>query len=203
MRPCKSFVFLFQKTIMKKRLSQVWLGLRSQWQQWVIVALCTTLFSVGLFTFAAQAVRPPRTVTFTLPTNAASPISQGVAFPANAAFYFTSGTVPPVINPAGAPNTTEQFGDTYTQAKGTLERIKTLLIAQGLGLKDVAFLICYLVPDPALADKVDYQGWFKAYGEYFNNPENPVKTARSTLGVQGLVNPGWLVEIEAIAVYPK
>jgi enamine deaminase RidA (YjgF/YER057c/UK114 family) len=197
---------------MKKRLSQVWLGFRSQWQlqwhlqwkQWAILAFCTTLLSVGVFTFAAQAtVRPPRTVTFTLPTNPASPISQGVAFPGNAAFYFTSGTVPPVINPAGTPNTTEQFGDTYTQAKGTLERIKTLLESQGLGLKDVAFLICYLVPDPGLGGAVDYQGWFRAYGEYFNNPENPVKTARSTLGVQGLVNPGWLVEIEAIAVYPR
>jgi enamine deaminase RidA (YjgF/YER057c/UK114 family) len=188
---------------MKKRLSQVWLGLRSHWHRWLIAALCTTFFSVGLFTLAAQAIRPPRTVTFTLPTNPASPISQGVAFPTNAAFYFTSGTVPPVIDPTAPPNTIEQFGDTYTQAKGTLERIQALLETQGLGLKDVAFLICYLVPDPALAGKVDYQGWFKAYGEFFNNPENPVKTARSTLGVQGLVNPGWLVEIEAIAVYPK
>jgi enamine deaminase RidA (YjgF/YER057c/UK114 family) len=188
---------------MKKRLSQVWLGLRSQWQWWMIVAFCTTLFSVGIFTFAAQAVRPPRTVNFTLPTDAASPISQGVAFPGNAAFYFTSGTVPPVIDPTAPPNTIEQYGDTYTQAKGALERIKTLLESQGLRLKDVAFLICYLVPDPALKGAVDYQGWFKAYGEYFNTSENPVKTARSTLGVQSLVNPGWLVEIEAIAVYPK
>ena len=200
--PKKSCLFTL-KTIMKKYLNRVWSGLRSQWQQWVIIALCTTLFSGGLFTFAAQAVRPPRTVTFTLPTSSASPISQGVAFPPNAAFYFTSGTVPPVVDPTAPPNTIAQYGDTYTQAKGTLERIKTLLESQGLGLKDVAFLICYLVADPALEAKVDYQGWFKAYGEYFNIPENPVKTARSTLGVQSLVNPGWLVEIEAIAVYPK
>jgi len=29
-----------------------------------------------------------------------------------------------------------------------------------------------------------------------------VKTARSTVGVAALVNPDWLIEVEAVAVYP-
>jgi enamine deaminase RidA (YjgF/YER057c/UK114 family) len=174
-------------------------------RRWLMVAICTVIFSLTGLTVAVQAqakVRPPRVVTFT-PGAATSPISAGVAFPRDAAFYFTSGTVPPAVNLEAPATSRDRFGDTYTQAKGTLTRIKDLLASQGLGLGDVAFLICYLVPDPALNGQVDYQGWFRAYGEFFDNPENPVKTARSTVGVQGLVNAGWLVEIEAIAVYPR
>ena len=37
----------------------------------------------------------------------------------------------------------------------------------------------------------------------FKTKENPVKTARSTVGVAALVNPDWLLEIEAVAVYPE
>ena len=35
-----------------------------------------------------------------------------------------------------------------------------------------------------------------------NTAANPVKTARSTVGVTALVNADWLIEIEAFAVYP-
>lgn len=45
-------------------------------------------------------------------------------------------------------------------------------------------------------------GWFKAYGKYFHNAQNPFKTARSTVAVTGLVSSDWLIEIEALAVYP-
>lgn len=180
-----------------------WFGQVFRVRRWLVVTICAIIFSVML-TVAVQAkswVRPPRIVTFT--GSAASSISSGVAFPKDAAYYFTSGTVPPAVDLTAPATSRDRFGDTYTQAKGTLTRIKELLETQGLGLKDVAFLICYLVPDPAFNGQVDYQGWFRAYGEFFNTPDNPVKTARSTLGVQSLVNPGWLVEIEAIAVYPR
>jgi enamine deaminase RidA (YjgF/YER057c/UK114 family) len=190
---------------MKKQLSQFLQLQFSQWRRYSVIAVCTLLFGVTVFAVSAQAygkVRPPRTVTFT-PGAATSPISAGVAFPKDAAFYFTSGTVPPAVNLEAPANSRDRFGDTYTQAVNTLKRVEELLKSEGLSLKDVAFLICYLVPDPVLGGQVDYQGWFRAYGEFFNNAQNPVKTARSTLGVQGLVNPGWLVEIEAIAVYPR
>ena len=60
----------------------------------------------------------------------------------------------------------------------------------------------YLVPDPAKENKIDVAGWNAAYGEVFNTAANPVKTARSTVGVAALVNADWLIEIEAFAVYP-
>ncbi|HKB89806.1 MAG TPA: hypothetical protein VKC60_04720 [Opitutaceae bacterium] len=70
-------------------------------------------------------------------------------------------------------------------------------------MKDVIFLRVFVAPDPAKGGKQDYQGWFKAYGEFFNNEKNPVKTARSTVGVQSLVSPDWFLEVEAVALYPE
>jgi enamine deaminase RidA (YjgF/YER057c/UK114 family) len=78
-----------------------------------------------------------------------------------------------------------------------------VLAKQGLTLKDVVYLRVYVAPDAAKGGKPDFAGWFKAYGEFFNTKENPVKTARSTVGVAALVSPDWLIEIEAVAVWPK
>lgn len=143
----------------------------------------------------------PKTVTFFGP--AESSIASSVAVPGNRAYYWTSGTVPPVIDPNAPAGSTARYGDTRTQGIGILQRIETLLQEVGLGLSDVVYLRVYLVADPALDNQVDYQGWFDAYAQFFNNETNPVKVARSTLAVAGLVDPGWLIEIEAVAVYPK
>jgi enamine deaminase RidA (YjgF/YER057c/UK114 family) len=59
----------------------------------------------------------------------------------------------------------------------------------------------YLTPDPSKGNKQDYQGWFNAYAKFFNTKENSVKTARSTVGVDSLVNSDWLIEIEAEVAY--
>jgi enamine deaminase RidA (YjgF/YER057c/UK114 family) len=52
-------------------------------------------------------------------------------------------------------------------------------------------------------NKCDYKGWFEAYAQFFGTKENPIKPARSTVGVASLVNPDWLIEIEAVAVCPS
>jgi enamine deaminase RidA (YjgF/YER057c/UK114 family) len=168
---------------------------------WIIgLSLCIGLAIGVLGSRVALSATPPTTVTFY--GSPSSSISSAVAVPQNRAYYWTSGTVPPVVDPNAPPGSTARYGDTKTQAVNTLERIKTLLAEVGLGMENVVYLRCYLVADPALG-KVDYQGWFDAYAQYFNNPNNPVKTARSTVGVAGLVDSGWLVEVEAVAIYPK
>ena len=58
------------------------------------------------------------------------------------------------------------------------------------------------MPDATKQNKIDVAGWNAAYGEVFNTAVNPVKSARSTVGVTALVNADWLIEIEAFAVYP-
>jgi enamine deaminase RidA (YjgF/YER057c/UK114 family) len=150
---------------------------------------------------AAPASGPPAEVTFY--GNPTAAISSGVVIPAGRASVWVSGTTPPVLKadaPAGSP---ERFGDTRTQAAGILKTIETQLAARGLTMKDVVYIRAYLVPDPQKDKKIDLAGWNAAYGDVFGTAANPTKTARSTVGVLALVNPDWLIEIEAFAVFPK
>lgn len=142
---------------------------------------------------------PPSTVTF---TGGRGPISNTVAIPANAAVVWTSGTVPGVADTSAPAGSRARYGDTKTQAISVLQAIETRLKEHGLGMKDVVYLRAYLVPDKEKGGTIDTQGWNDAYGQFFNNANNPVKPARSTVGVMALVSPNWLVEVEAFAVFP-
>ncbi|WP_211746961.1 RidA family protein [Paenibacillus sp. Marseille-Q4541] len=134
--------------------------------------------------------------------NPTSTISSGTIVPSGASYLYTSGTVPPVLNKDGS-TLYERYGDTKTQAVGVLKSIEKQLADQGLTMKDVVYLRAYLVADAAKENKFDFAGWNEAYGEFFNNEKNAVKPARSTVGVAGLVSSDWLIEVEAVAVYPK
>ena len=144
---------------------------------------------------------PPAEIAFSGP--AKSPISAAVAVPAGRAFFFTSGTPPPALDekaPAGSP---ERYGDTKAQGLGALKLIEARLKEAGLSLADVVYLRVYVAPDKTKEGKFDYPGWFEAYAQVFGTKDNPVKPARSTVGVASLVNPDWTIEIEAVAVYPR
>ena len=170
---------------------------------------------MGGLSFSAargQDATPPPPATFTpvpvpggvtfVPGAANSPISAGVIVPSGQALVYTSGTVPPVADekaPAGSP---ERYGDTKTQGIGALRQIEVQLKKAGLDLKDVIYLRVYIAADKTKEGKFDFPGWFEAYGQFFGTAENPVKPARSTVGVASLVNPDWLIEIEAVAAYP-
>jgi enamine deaminase RidA (YjgF/YER057c/UK114 family) len=146
----------------------------------------------------AQAT-PPTKVEF---VGGRGNISNLVALPANAAVVWTSGTVPSVADANAPAGSRARYGDTKTQAVSVLQRIEALLKERGLAMKDVVYLRAYLVPDKEKGGTIDTQGWNEAYGQFFNNAQNPVKPARSTVGVAALVNAEWLIEIEAFAVYP-
>lgn len=158
--------------------------------------IASLFFSMGC---AAWSVAAPTRVT--MPAEASSPISAGVGIPVGRALFWTSGTVPAPINKDGK-TVHERFGDTYAQSVSALKNIARVLVEQGLSMKDVVYLRVYVVADAEKDGKPDFAGWFKAYGEFFNNEKNPMKTARSTVGVSALVSPDWLIEIEAFAVYP-
>ncbi|SFS68731.1 Rid family hydrolase [Paenibacillus sp. BC26] len=131
-----------------------------------------------------------------------SSISSAVAMPAGTATFETSGTTPAVIHKDGK-TIYERYGDTEAQGTSILQNIEKQLKEQGLSMKDVTYLRVYIAPDAAKEGKFDFDGWFKAYAKYFNTKTNPTKTARSTVGVAGLVNADWLIEIEAVAAYPS
>ncbi len=143
---------------------------------------------------------PPAEITFSGP--ATSPISAAVAVPSGRALFLTSGTVPPVVDESIPAGSSARYGDTKTQGIGILKAIETRLKEAGLGLKDVIYLRVYVAADKSKEGKFDYPGWFEAYAQFFGTKDNPVKPARSTVGVAGLVNADWLIEIEAVAAYP-
>ena len=163
----------------------------------ILVGLVAACVTVSLLT--AQSAAPPvESVSFY--GNPKSPISSGVVVPAGHRILLTSGTVPPISNkdaPAGSP---ERYGDTHEQAFGIFKSIESQLQAQSLTLSDVIYLRVYVVADSHRGGKPDFEGFFRAYGEFFGTDANPTKPARSTLAVAALVNPDWLIEIEAVAV---
>ena len=132
--------------------------------------------------------------------NGSSAILQGVEIPAGKKLFFTSGIVAPILD-STATDTYKRYGDTYTQSVNTLKRIEGILKNAGIGMKDVVFMRIYVAPDPNKNKAFDFEAWFKAYQVYFNNPQNPVKVARTTLGTAALARPELLIEIEAFAVY--
>ena len=148
----------------------------------------------------AQAT-PPEKVDFA--GRARANISSSVGIPAGTAFLWTSGTGPTAADTSAPVGSRARFGDTKTQGISALKAVEAVLKERGLTMKDVVYLRVYLVPDKEKGGAVDAQGWNEAYGQFFNNADNPVKPARSTVGVAALVVPDWLIEIEAFAVYPK
>lgn len=167
---------------------------------WLVLAICVSFIGINIVDADKVKAAEPDRITFYGAVT--SSISSSVAVPAAQAYLWTSGTVPPVINPDATAGTRDRYGDTKTQAIGIIKQLDTVLQQGGLSLADVIYLRAYLVADPALNNQVDFQGWFDAYAQFFNTRVTP-KTARSTVAVTRLVDPGWLIEVEAFAIYPK
>ncbi|WKV10674.1 Rid family hydrolase [Marivirga harenae] len=124
-------------------------------------------------------------------------ILKGAYIPKDKDIFYTSGLVSEVLNPDAPEGDMSKYGNTYQQSIGTLEKIKETIEAEGYNMQDIFFLRVYLAPDET--GEIDWDAWFQAYGEYFNNAENPSKVARSTIGVYKLARPELLVEVEAVA----
>ena len=96
---------------------------------------------------------------------------------------FVAGTAPVMADGADPP------ADAYAQTKRCLEIIEAALGEAGATLGDVVRTRTYLV-DPA-----HFDGYARAHGEAFRE----VRPANTTV-VARLLDPRWLVEIEAEAV---
>ena len=130
------------------------------------------------------------------------PIALAVEVPAGNKVVYLSGAGPAVIDKTAKPNSVASFGDTKQQSASTLEAIANTLKGLKLEMKDVVKMTVFLVGDPAKDGNIDFAGFMEAYRVYYGGAQNPNLPARSTVKVAGLVNPGWLVEIEVIAVAP-
>ncbi|MEO1347300.1 MAG: Rid family hydrolase [Cyanobacteria bacterium J06635_15] len=162
--------------------------------RWVLLIGGITALVLGLSSVRAMAATPPDSVTFF--DNPDLQISNGVAVPRDTSYFFTSGLTPrPLSDGTYEPSTFDQSVD-------VLSRIEALLAEEALSMSDVIAMNVYLTADPETGE-VDYQSWFDAYGQFFDNEENPVKTARTVVAVADLIDPDWRVEASAIAVYPR
>jgi enamine deaminase RidA (YjgF/YER057c/UK114 family) len=131
--------------------------------------------------------------------NPQAPILSGVVVHPGTTLVYLSGQVPAAVDKALPADSIAAYGDTKAQAISVFEKTKALLAAQKLGLGDIIKLTVFLVGDPKLGGKLDFKGFNEAYSLYFGTAEQPNKVARSVVQVTALANPGFLVEVEAIA----
>ncbi len=132
--------------------------------------------------------------------NSDFPIAQAVEIPAGQSLIFLSGAGPQLLDKAAPGETPAAYGDTKTQTISTLNTIAANLKSMGLDMKDVVKMQAFVVGDPAHEGKIDFAGFMEGYKQFFGTKEQPNLPARSTVKVAGLVNPGWLIEIEVTAV---
>jgi enamine deaminase RidA (YjgF/YER057c/UK114 family) len=157
------------------------------------------MLSLGAFFLSALVLDPfaarADMVRYPIP-NSTFPIAQAVKVSGDAATYYISGQVPPVISKEAEPNSPQAYGDTRTQTVGVLNKIKGILEGLGLGMGDVVKMQVFLVHDARAP--MDFRAFMEGYTQFFGGSQ-PNLPARSVVGVAALANPGFLVEIEVIA----
>jgi enamine deaminase RidA (YjgF/YER057c/UK114 family) len=149
-----------------------------------------------LFAAGSVAAQPPQRLG---PPD--SPISASVEIPAPGRLVYVSGTVPDPVDAAAPPGSVQRYGDTAAQTRSVLTKIRAQLERHHLGLGDVVMMRVFLMAPPGQA-RMDFAGMMTAYREFFGTADQPNRPARSTMQVAGLVDPGWLVEIEVTAAAP-
>jgi enamine deaminase RidA (YjgF/YER057c/UK114 family) len=129
--------------------------------------------------------------------NSTFPIALAVQVPPTATTTYVGGQVPPLVNKDADPASPQAYGDVKTQTVGVLTRIKGILEGLGLGMGDVVKMQVFLVHDARAP--MDFKAFMEGYTQFFGGAQ-PNLPARSVVGVASLANPGFLVEIEVVAV---
>ena len=132
---------------------------------------------------------------------AEAPISASVELPQYSRLVYVSGTVPDAVDANAPAGSVQRFGDTAAQTRSVIRKIEAQLRQHGLDLGDVVMMRVFLVAPPG-SERMDFAGMMTAYREFFGTEAQPMRPARSTMQVAGLVDPGWLVEIEVTAAMP-
>ena len=154
------------------------------------------IFLIPALVLAATPAARADVVRHPIP-NSTFPISQAVQVSGNATTFYVSGQVPPLLNKDADPQSPQAYGDVKTQTVGVLNRIKGILDGHGLGMGDVVKMQVFLVHDARAP--MDFKAFMEGYTQFFGGAQ-PNLPARSVVGVASLANPGFLVEIEVIAV---
>lgn len=169
------------------------------WKKAAFIPLVAIGLAIALITFTPSLSLAQGVIRHPIP-NSTFPIALATEVPANSTVVYVSGQVPPVVDESADPKSIAAFGDTKTQTIGVLEKIQEILTSLDLTMSDVVKMQVFLVGDPAMDGKMDFEGFMAGYTQFFGTEAQPNLPARSAMQVAGLVNPGWLVEIEVAAV---
>jgi enamine deaminase RidA (YjgF/YER057c/UK114 family) len=127
--------------------------------------------------------------------SADSPNSLGTAVNPNASWFFTAGHTGTLEGSDAAS------ADLYAHSVAAFEELQDTLNQQGLTFADV-FSVRAMVFSNA-DGSYSYDGFDRAYGEYFSSPQNPNKPALTTFTVgEGFRSYGLKLEIEVMAAFP-
>lgn len=121
-------------------------------------------------------------------------ISSTVVVPAACDTIYVRGTA--AWNPG--EKLRSDYGDTESQAVATIKNMRAELKKLGLDLSNIVMLQSTLAPDPKHGNKIDFDGYQRAYRRYFGTAQQPHKPARATYASQ-LSIPQLLVEMQAVA----
>ena len=157
----------------------------------LIVAALAATVSLGTAASAAEINRIGNTPQANILT--------GVIVPPNAEIFHLSGQLASPIDASKPATSVEAFGDTKTQTISIMNKIKTILAAQGYAMSDVFKMTVFVTAAPGMDGKMDFAGFNAGYRQFFGTPENLNKVARSTVQVAALAGPNFLIEIEATA----
>ncbi|MEW9572985.1 RidA family protein [Rhodanobacter sp. Si-c] len=162
--------------------------------------ICQTLVLPVITCVAATGVATAKDAIRYKGPNPDMPIAQAVEVPATQNIVFLSGTIPDVADKNAPKGSAQAYGDTETQTVSVLHRTEETLKSMHLDMQDVVKMQVFLVGDAAHGGKMDFAGFMRGYRQFFGTKEQPNLPARSVVQVAGLVNPGWLVEIEVTAI---
>ena len=118
-----------------------------------------------------------------------------ITLPGGYSTLYISGVVPSIVNADTPLDTRERYGTMEDQTRTVFQSLRDLLSRHGYEFSNLVKLTCFMVSEDD--QKLDLDGFGVAYREFFDDSHLP---ARSRVVVTRLMDPGWLVEIEAIAV---
>jgi enamine deaminase RidA (YjgF/YER057c/UK114 family) len=158
---------------------------------------------LGILLFAAAHSYAGDVTRHPLPNNSTFPIAQAVEVGADTVLIYHSGTTPQPADPDAPQGSPEYWGDTEAQTLSVFSRMGESFEKLGVGYADVLKMTVFLVGDPQLGGRMDFDGFMRAYSRYFGTDEQPNLPARSTVQVAGLAGEGMLVEIEVVLARPE
>lgn len=127
------------------------------------------------------------------------PYADAVEVAPGSEYFFTWGvTASPRMKEIARNSVENRYGDTYEQTFSVLTQLTADLAEVGLTLRDVVNVRAYIVADP----EPDFDGWNRAFKQFFGTVSNPHKPARTTVGISRLFHSDYRVEVEFTAVFP-